>query len=114
MKPLTFAELEDAYKNNKRVSFHPEFGYEAWKDGARGPLVLTDVSKMGTLNFIGYRCLDDKCNRCNCKDISYEICGHHQLINEAGFHIYKKVEFVETKKATLIKELDSPVFILCE
>lgn len=114
MNPLTFTELEEAFKNNKLVKFHPDFDYEAWKDGAKGSLTLVTVSKMDTLNFVGYMCSDDKCPRCTSKDISYEICGHHQLVDELGFHIYKKVEFTETKKTTLSKEVPNPVFIICE
>ncbi|MFA5048368.1 MAG: hypothetical protein WC516_05105 [Patescibacteria group bacterium] len=114
MNPLTYTELEEAFKNNKLVIFHPDFGYEAWKDGIKGPIVLTTVSRMDTINFVGYRCYNNKCVPCTSKDISYEICGHHQMIDTKGFHIYKKIEFIETKKSTVIKVLLNPVFVLYE
>lgn len=112
MEPLTFKELEIAFKNNNPITFHPDFQLEEWKDGERGKLLITHIGKVNNFYFIGYRCFKEECHSCESKDESYSLFGHHQIINENGYNQFKKIEFIETKKKTIVNELNNPVFIL--
>jgi hypothetical protein len=120
MKPLTFDELKKALENGEQVGWHPEYNHQLWKDG-RGPLTLIHASFLMEVQFkdqnkekhyfVGYRCSDENCDRCSSSHEANEIGPHHILMKRNGYSLYSKMEWIEYKKRTEIKEHKNPVFV---
>lgn len=112
MKPLSFEELKNALENKQFVAFHPDYEHQAWKDGKVGPLSLIDVCILRGDCYVSYKCVDEQCYRCSSSSVNPDLRIHHQIIKEDGFHVFDKVEYIETKKTTTTKFRPNPVFVL--
>ena len=121
MKQLTFDEIVRAFNNGEQLVWHPEYDHQSWKDGG-SPLTIIHCSFLGEFKssptddpkkhyFIGYRCSKKGCLMCSVSNSSVEIGSHHNVIMRSGLSVSPKIEFVETKKKTMIKEHKNPVFI---
>lgn len=122
MKPLTYDEIVKV-NSVEQLTWHPDYDHQPWKDG-EPPLTLIHCSYLGIFRcvdgkdrkhyFVGYRCSKENCPRCEATGPSTEIGPHHIIIARSGLSISKRIEFVETKKKTIIKEHNNPVFIKYE
>jgi hypothetical protein len=105
MNYLKFEEI----KVGDYLTWHPDYYRQAWID-AIGPLIVTSVSRIDKKSFfIGYKCFVETCRLC--RDNSLSAQGHHKLIKQGGLDLHGRTDFVETKKKTIEKHIDQPVFI---
>lgn len=121
MKPLTFDELTRALENGEQVEWHPDYQHHAWKDG-EAPLTLIHTSFLMEMKdkktenkqkqyFVGYKCSKQGCSRCESDHESFQVGPHHILMKRNGYALYPKMEWIEYKKRTEIKEHKNPVFV---
>lgn len=117
--PLTFDELKKALENNEQVGWHPEYEFQGWKDG-QAPLTLVHVSFLMEIKnkkktekhyFVGYKCSKEDCVFCNSNHEANEVGPHHIIIKRNGYGICPRLEWIEYKKRTEVKEHKNPVFV---
>jgi len=120
MNPLTFDEIVEAFSKGELLAWHPEYDFQAWKDGVP-PLTIIHCSFLSEIKnkknklvkhyFVGYRCSKPDCSRCNTVNESMAVGPHHNIILADGLATFKKVESIEKKKSTITQEHDDPVFV---
>jgi hypothetical protein len=124
MKQLTFDEIMRAAEKGEQLTWHPEYDHQGWKDG-EPPLTIVHCSFLGEFKdkmtdepkkhyFVGYSCSKEGCGRCSANNPSTEVGPHHNIIMRSGLSTSTRVEFIETKKKTLMKEHKNPVFVRYE
>lgn len=123
MAPLTFDEIVEALENGEQLQWHPDYGFQGWKDG-QGPLTivhasfLMEVEDKKTKNkqkhyFVGYRCSKEGCRNCESKQENL-VGPHHILMKRNGYALTPRMEWFEYKKRTETKEHKNPVFVKYE
>jgi len=124
MGHLTFEDLERCLEVGDKIDWHDDYQHkyaaqhpekciltEEWVDRP-GPLTIIHLSTMsekeGRVAFVGYKCSDPACRRCT--DETLTLRGHHKIMRLDGIDVHPRYEFIETKKQTIIKTEDQPVF----
>jgi len=121
MKPLTFDEIARAFENGEQLGWHPDYHFTGWCDG-EAPLTLVHVSFLAEVEdkktgnkqkqyFVGYRCSRKKCWRCEADNEISKIGPHYVLIKRNGQALLPRIEWIEYKKRTEMREHPNPVFV---
>lgn len=113
---LSSDEVEQAFFDGKKLTWHPNYNHEAWHDGEQ-PLEVVDVWRTSYLHpniFIGYCCSNFNCRRC--RNPYAGLLGHFKILQPNGLDKVGAGLEVEVrrgkKRETEMILVDEPVFVL--
>lgn len=118
-KCLTQDDIEQAFLEGKKLTWHPKYDFEFWWRDGKQPLEVTSIWKPNSLHpciLVEYKCSITGC--IHCKDSNAKWLHHFKIVRPDGLDYIGKGEEVEIRhgkrRETETLLVDEPVFILTE